>query len=113
MTDSKFINIHTHSDCGGLEVCIVNLLANKPAPDKLKDSGYYSIGLHPWHITEESLQIYKRTIRESLVHPNIIAIGETGIDRTLKIPLDQQIAVFKSHVIISEEFGLPVILPDF
>jgi TatD DNase family protein len=40
----------------------------------------------------------------------VIAIGETGLDKSIQTPMEQQIAVFKAHIKIAEEAVLPVII---
>ena len=110
MNETDLINIHTHKECDKPVKCIINLFAHLPVGEMLNDKNFYSIGLHPWHINDDILPYYKKTILDSLVHPNIIAIGEAGLDRAVDIPFKTQTDVFKEHVRISEEKGLPLII---
>ncbi len=106
----KYIDIHTHHHSGLNTLGLLNLFAHESVTDNFNNFQYYSIGLHPWYIDNETSQMFEKNIRNNLVHPNIIAIGETGIDRAIETPLELQQEVFEKHISISEEHKLPLVI---
>jgi TatD DNase family protein len=106
----KYIDIHTHNLHQINSMSIINLFAHSVNPDLLHTRKYYSIGLHPWHFNEETLEVYEANILNNLVHPNIIAIGEVGLDRSIVTPLEIQKEIFFNHITISENNKLPLII---
>lgn len=102
---SNIIDIHTH----GLTPKAHAL--NSVMPDKYVpvEGMVYSVGIHPWYITEEWESALDR-IREIASHDDVLAIGETGIDHLSKIPVAIQAEVFRRHVMISEELRKPLVI---
>lgn len=69
-----------------------------------------SVGTHPHHAKD-----FTETKASELVSlasdPNVVAIGETGLDLHYNhSPLDQQVASFKMHIAAARETGLPLIV---
>jgi TatD DNase family protein len=103
------IDIHRHAnDLGTAQHVLRNLFHNQT--DEIEPGRYYSIGLHPWHVNEESLLRDIEMIRKASVHPQIIAIGETGLDKKVNIPLDLQLKAFKMQIEIAKEVNKPMII---
>lgn len=79
-----FIDIHTHqhqSICFG-----------------------YTYGVHPWKLSSI-------TPLETLLKENkIVAIGETGLDRSHNDTYDRQLEVFEQHILLSEQYRKPLII---
>lgn len=71
---------------------------------------WYSVGYHPWDevdaLTDEDFTILEQCAR----HPQVLAVGETGIDRLRGASLDIQAAVFQRHLQLAANLGLPVIV---
>ncbi|WP_136668060.1 TatD family hydrolase [Flavobacterium sp. H122] len=70
----------------------------------------YSIGIHPWHIKTESVEIELSIIKEKLQSKECLALGECGLDKRIEIPLDIQVDVFKSQLELAKEYKKPIIL---
>ena len=89
---TKFINLHTHKFSNDSEVIeIVNQYPwefNASIPN-------YSIGIHPWYIDVNRLEIDLEIIDEKLQLSECLALGECGLDKRIDIPLSVQITVFK------------------
>jgi TatD DNase family protein len=69
-------------------------------------SQFYSVGLHPWDIdsfTTEKLKNIK-------LHPNLLAIGECGLDKLKGPDLAIQEEVFRTQIELSEKLQLPIII---
>jgi TatD DNase family protein len=101
-----FVNIHTHTTPLTGERAIQNKYANFESIDELH---HYSIALHPWYIGADwPRQLSK--IKEYAIQKNIIAIGETGLDKACKTdwPLQQQ--VFKAHIQLANQLQKPLLI---
>ena len=106
-----FVDIHTHhvkNDDNLIQ--IVNLDVNQPCPEQ----SYYSYGIHPWALdnagfkTEEALEL----LEERLQSPNVLALGEAGLDKLHKATFERQIELFERQIELSETFQKPMILHD-
>ncbi|MBN2174995.1 MAG: TatD family hydrolase [Bacteroidales bacterium] len=106
---TKFIDIHTHQEPKGIDrVGVVNLYPDK-IPEVRKD-GYYSLGLHPWFIPEKGLDNLFKILEENALMPEIVAIGECGLDKLSKCPMNVQQKVFERQIEIAEQVQKPLII---
>ena len=71
----------------------------------------YSVGIHPWW-TENVAEIEKmlHNMPRLLLHPQVVAVGECGLDALRGAVLPQQIEVFKAQIKMAEVAQLPVTL---
>jgi len=105
----KYFNIHSHQLVHGKdEIGIQNVFPEEN--NKFELGQYYSIGLHPWYIEIETLNESLEKINKAALKPEIIAIGETGLDKITETPLELQIEVFEKHIQISESAKKPLII---
>ncbi|MCG8699769.1 MAG: TatD family hydrolase [Bacteroidales bacterium] len=104
-----YIDIHRHSeDNGKAQFVLRNLF-----PDQLSEirpNNYYSVGLHPWFVNENSLNTDIRSIDEVCNSRNILALGETGLDKVKPIPFEWQLKAFQKQVELAESIQKPVII---
>ncbi len=73
----------------------------------------WSVGYHPWNITGIGLSEEQiSSLREVAGLHRVVAIGETGIDKTrlADVPLACQINAFRKHIEIAVESDRPLIL---
>ena len=109
--ETPFINIHTHTlKSGGNLIQIVNLDLNQPFPEQ----GYYSYGIHPWEADKADFQMGTslKKLEERLKLPNVLALGEAGLDKMHKASFEKQIELFKRQIELSEALQKPMILHD-
>lgn len=105
-----YINIHGHRQANNIqEWVMMNLMAKDYPPDDI-DSGYYSVGLHPYNVGKIDEEEALNKVRLATENPNVFAIGEIGLDKSIEAPLDQQMRVFEAQVEIAEFADLPVVL---
>ena len=108
---TAFIDIHTHKikSCDNL-IQIVNLDLNRPCPER----GYFSYGIHPWALDEVGFQADEalQTLEEKLKLPQIVALGEAGLDKMHKGTFERQIELFERQIELSEILQKPMILHD-
>lgn len=95
---------HTHRP--GRRDAITNAAPGDFRPEK---GMLYSVGIHPW-LTEETTQADTERLRRAAAHPQVAAIGETGIDALRGASAERQTEIFKTHIAISEEWRKPLIL---
>lgn len=101
---TSIIDIHTHHlDADGALISVAPQDFN-PQPGK-----WYSVGFHPWHeidqLTDEDFELLDQCAQ----HRQVLAIGETGMDRTRGAELDIQAAVFVRHLQLAHDLGKPVV----
>lgn len=109
--ETPFINIHTHTQkSGGNLLQIVNLNLEQPCPAQ----GYYSYGIHPWALDNADFPIEEAfaLLEERLISPNVLALGEAGLDKLHKESFEQQIVLFERQIELSEALQKPMILHD-
>lgn len=71
----------------------------------------YSVGIHPWSLAYGEPDDAGWSRLESVArHPQVVAIGETGLDTIKGGPLFRQLNALKRHVDLSENIGKPLIL---
>ena len=106
-----FIDIHTHSVKNDDDLIqITNLDLYQPCPEQ----GYYSYGIHPWALDSVDFQMESalRRLEERLKNPNVLALGEAGLDKMHKASFEQQIELFERQIELSEALQKPMILHD-
>lgn len=106
-----FVDIHTHTaNTADDLIQIVNLDLERPCPEQ----GYYSYGIHPWALDNADFQLEEAFVllEKRLQSPNVIALGETGLDKMHKESFEKQIELFERQIELSEALQKPMILHD-
>ena len=109
--EPNFIDIHTHTTKSRDNLIqIVNLNLNQPCPEQ----GYYSYGIHPWTLDKADFQMDEALIKlkEDLQQPQVVVLGEAGLDKMHKASLERQIELFEQQIELSETLQKPMILHD-
>ena len=108
---TAFIDLHTHriKTCDNL-IQIVNLDLNQSCPEH----GCFSYGIHPWVLDNADFQAKKalQVLEEKLKLPQVLALGEAGLDKMHKASFKQQIELFERQIELSEALQKPMILHD-
>ena len=97
------------SDCHTHNLASENgIISVKPGFSSFEEGKTYSCGLHPWdeNITSESFEELLKTLN----HPQVVAIGECGLDRLRGAPLPFQKDIFLKHIDLSESLRKPLII---
>jgi TatD DNase family protein len=69
-----------------------------------------SIGIHP-HEADQHADLGEGALLEAAEHPRVIGLGETGLDYYYdKSDRQVQQALFRTHIAVSRETGLPLII---
>ncbi len=112
MVDEKklFVNIHGHRKANNIQEWVLrSLMASEYPPDDI-EYGHYSVGFHPYNVGKVDEQDTLNKVRLSTENPNVFAIGEIGLDKSINAPMDVQKRIFEKQVDIAEFSDLPVIL---
>ncbi len=103
------IDIHRHAkDTGAADVVVRNLFHSQK--EEIETGHWYSMGLHPWQVNEKSLADDIQKVRETAARPQVIAVGEAGLDKSIDTPLDIQFRAFEAQVAIAGEMNKPMII---
>lgn len=71
----------------------------------------HSVGVHPHHASEVSVEQLERTLEQELVGPKVVALGETGLDYFYEnSPKEAQKSAFKAHIRLAKKYDLPLIV---
>lgn len=73
-------------------------------------SRHYSVGIHPWLTAGENVVYLSAKLAETANRREIIAIGETGIDRLRGGSPQIQESLFRQHIELSERLSKPLII---
>lgn len=69
-----------------------------------------SIGLHPWHVDEGRTAQARCDLIPWLSLPQVVAVGEAGIDRLRGGKLELQLAAFEMQARLADELEKPLIV---
>lgn len=101
-----FYNLHTHISSNDAEVVeIVNI---EPS-DELLPGKIYSTGIHPWHIDRAS-ESWVEDVEKKLASPQVVALGECGLDKQIATSIRQQEAIFQTQIDLAESYKRPLII---
>jgi len=70
----------------------------------------YSVGIHPWSVDKIDDISWRKRLEDLVDHPQVVSIGECGLDRVAKNSLKLQKKFLISQLEIAEEKQLPVII---
>ena len=99
------LDFHTHRlDATGA------LIAVDPRRFDPQPGLWYSVGFHPWDNVESLTDSDFDLLRQCAGHPQVLAVGETGIDRLRGGSIALQQDVFIRHLRLAHELGKPVVV---
>ena len=101
-----YIDIHTHNTSNKNDVLEIR---NCFLGESLCSDECFSLGLHPWHISEKSLGEVEK-FYTLIENNNFLALGEIGLDKNIDVSLEFQKQILELQLVISEENNLPVVL---
>ena len=111
MMTPPFVDIHTHTAKTGDDLIQI---VNQDIQRDVLELGYYSYGIHPWALDAAEFQVEKalQTLEEKLKLPQVLALGEAGLDKMHKASFGRQIELFERQIELSEALQKPMILHD-
>ena len=106
-----YIDIHVHGGLPASGIFILESLMAHEGKLPVDVSGIaYSYGIHPWFLNEENHKQLINSVENTVIQPEIIAIGEAGFDRLRGPSPELQSRVFEEQIIISEKISKPVVI---
>ncbi len=103
----KFINCHTHTFSNAASVLeIVNQYPstfNALIP-------YFSVGIHPWKISEYELKNDLQILEQKIQLSNCLALGECGLDKRIETAIDLQLYVFEKQIKLAQKYNKPLLI---
>jgi len=107
----RYIDFHTHHGTGGHDsVAVMNLMAGTDIPEDFPHNTLFSTGIHPWYLTQDSLESMKTGILLTAAHPHIVCIGEAGFDMLRGPVAEIQHDAFLFQATLSEEMMKPLVI---
>ncbi|KAA5532704.1 hypothetical protein F0919_18155 [Taibaiella lutea] len=101
-----YIDIHKHGTEHDNDV--LTIYSKYDTFQTLLPEKQYSIGIHPWYIQDFESQF--NDLKESINQPNIIAIGECGLDALRGVSLELQAETFRMQILLANECNKPLII---
>ncbi len=108
----ELLDIHTHHAAPQPRGVVAIRVTGEDMPT-ISATQRYSAGVHPWDTVRDVTDAEWGELEELVRRPEIVAVGETGIDLTPRGgPMFRQLLVFKRHVEISESVRKPIVIHD-
>ncbi len=106
-----FVDIHTHPNRVESETIIVQNIYPGDNFAEFSGRNFYSVGLHPWHLTspEQNNELIK-VVEEALEFDHVCFVGESGLDKNIRVDFEEQKRVFRAHAFLAEDFKRPLII---
>lgn len=106
-----YIDIHSHHTVPiETGVRITNIINVDRIESLIETNKLYSAGIHPWHIHPDHWEDDIASLKKYIHHPQIVALGEAGLDRLVDLPMNIQQDVFMAMAELSEEAKKPMII---
>ncbi|MEX1189195.1 MAG: TatD family hydrolase [Bacteroidia bacterium] len=106
---SHFINLHTHRKPQLEDEIVIRNAFTQNKASVCELPYFLSAGIHPWWI-ERSTFSNLNNLQELMYCPNVIALGECGIDRAKGPEIPVQLKVLEEQLELSKAFSKPVIM---
>ncbi|MGE5429419.1 MAG: TatD family hydrolase [Methylococcaceae bacterium] len=103
-----FIDFHTHGLKPDKSIQLLNCFAQDlPVAD---DGNLYSTGLHPWHLESAEINECLQAMEQAMSLPNVVAVGECGIDRAIETEIVWQEYYFRKQAEMARKYAKPLII---
>jgi TatD DNase family protein len=100
------LDIHTHHLPANPGQAILNV---PPADLMLQPGEFYSVGYHPWSLSKESSEDWS-ILSELAAKPEVLAIGEAGLDKVTAVDYALQKTAFERQIKIATDVQKPLII---
>lgn len=102
----KILDIHTHHPAPQPQAVV----SVNPSDFSPIDGQLYSVGIHPWDTLSDIPDELWDALYKAARHPQVVAIGECGIDLVKGGPLYRQMLVMKRQAELADELGKPLVV---
>lgn len=103
------IDIHCHKPNDGNNLAIVSLDTSNFTADTAPSCSF-SLGIHPWFISQQDWRSGLQSLSTIRADPNLLAIGECGLDKNIDAPMHLQIEIFTRQIELAQRIDKPLII---
>lgn len=111
----RYYDIHTHQPALCPEdIAVVNTIIGVSDEKAIQGKEYSvstvwrSCGIHPWYLLDVQAQFAALETRAFL--PEVVAIGEAGLDKKIETPMAFQQTVFEKQADLAEQVAKPLLI---
>ena len=101
-----FLDIHTHN-ISSSSSSVLNIIVGR---DVLSVGNKFSLGIHPWYISDVKYQVSILKTELDKENSNFLFIGECGLDKVKGVQYGEQEEVFRKQIKFSEDYKKPLII---
>ena len=102
-----FLDIHTHHTFQHPDTLrILNHIIGREVMDK---ENLYTAGIHPWYIAPD-LNTQWQLLEATVENPQVIGIGECGLDKLCETDWNLQVEVFESQIQLAKRQDKPLLI---
>ena len=105
-----YIDIHTHHSGNSEEVISLRSLFLQEIDSTVEITFPFSTAIHPWHSDKIGIGEVGTMLEDLCSQKNLIAIGETGLDKICAVDLELQKKVFAIQIDFAEKYHKPIII---
>lgn len=104
------LDIHTHHSAPQ-PAGVISLRVREETESLILAAGQaYSVGIHPWDTASDDIESHIDLLDRLAGAPEVVAIGECGIDLNIGGPLYRQLTLLRHQVELSERLSKPLVL---
>ena len=105
-------DFHTHNlEADNAIISVPEDWVRNPAYFAPRNGAWYAVGIHPWWTADaEGCRHMLANMPLLLQHPQVIMLGECGLDALRGAPLAEQERLFVAQIALAESQQLPVTL---
>ena len=102
--DAMILDAHSHDIHRRNAIACVS-----PEEFAPEEGQYYCVGIHPWDSENVSASAL-RLLHEAAAHPQVVAVGEAGIDKLKGASIEKQMEIFAMQAEIASRLHKPLIV---
>lgn len=105
-------DFHTHNlEADHAIISMPEAWVRNPALFAPRHGAWYAAGIHPWWTADAAACAQMlANLPQLLHHPQVIMLGECGLDALRGAPLNEQEHLFAAQIALAEQFAIPVTL---
>ncbi len=105
MNDYPDIHTHRSMEADGFRIINCSPDAFAPCPGH-----WYSVGVHPWSLRDDVPQEVWERLQAAVAHPQVLAVGEAGLDKLADAPMALQETAFILQAKMADAAGKPLVV---
>lgn len=104
-----YYNVHTHPHAESEDVLFIENLY-KHFDQEIKEERKVSMGLHPWYLHLDHLDEQFAHLAANAGRPQVLAIGECGLDKLSSTDWDLQLNAFQRQIKLAQDLKKPLLV---